>query len=54
LDDIFYFGGQDEHQQEAIMAHKGNGKGQIDLQVREITFNSEISVALVKHFNIKY
>ena len=33
LDDIWYFGGQNDHQQEAIMSHKSEGrKDEIDLK----------------------
>jgi len=33
LDDIWYFGGQDEHQQVAIMDHAHNTREELDLQV---------------------
>ena len=32
LDDIWYFGGQNDHQQEALMAHKASNKEEIDLR----------------------
>ena len=35
LDDIWYFGGQNDHQQEAIMAHKAaaGNRNEIDMKV---------------------
>ena len=36
LDDIWYYGGQDEHQQEAIMAHNAKDREEIDLNVGDI------------------
>ena len=36
LDDIWYFGGQDEHQQVAVIAHKAEGRHEIDLEVGDI------------------
>ena len=36
LDDIWYFGGQNEHQQIAIMNHKPSEVGEIELKVGDI------------------
>ena len=36
LDDIWYYGGQDEHQQEAIMAHNAKDREEIDLNVGDV------------------
>jgi len=36
LDDIWYYGGQDEHQQEAIMAHHAKNRDEIDLNVGDV------------------
>ncbi len=36
LDDIWYFGGQDEHLQEATMAHESQGKSFLDVQVGDV------------------
>jgi len=35
LDDIWYFGGQNDHQQEALMTHKAANKDEIDLKAGE-------------------
>lgn len=36
LDDIWYYGGQDEHQQEAVMSHRPNHQGEIELKVGDV------------------
>jgi len=36
LDDIWYFGGQDEHQQSAVMDHKANSREEIELNVGDV------------------
>merc|ERR1719342_382330 len=36
LDDIWYYGGQDEHQQEAIFSHKAVHQGEIELRVGDV------------------
>jgi len=36
LDDIWYYGGQDEHQQEAVMNHRQNHQGEIELKVGDV------------------
>ena len=36
LDDIWYYGGQDEHQQEAIMSHHAKSRDEIDLKVGDV------------------
>ena len=36
LDDIWYYGGQDEHQQEAVRPHKAGSRGEIDLEVGDV------------------
>eukprot|EP00096_Caligus_rogercresseyi_P003003 TRINITY_DN1549_c0_g1_i1.p1 TRINITY_DN1549_c0_g1~~TRINITY_DN1549_c0_g1_i1.p1 ORF type:complete len:579 (+),score=159.11 TRINITY_DN1549_c0_g1_i1:458-2194(+) len=36
LDDIWYFGGQDEHQQEAISPHEPHSKDEIELKVGDV------------------
>ena len=36
LDDIWYYGGQDEHQQEAIMQHHPSDRDEISLEVGDI------------------
>lgn len=36
LDDIWYFGGQDEHQQVAVMEHKPGNRDEIELKVGDV------------------
>lgn len=36
LDDIWYFGGQDEHQQVAVMDHKAGNREEIELKVGDV------------------
>lgn len=36
LDDIWYYGGQDEHQQEAIMSHHSTDREEIDLNIGDV------------------
>lgn len=36
LDDVYYFGGQEGHEQVAILAHKATSPGEIDLQVGDV------------------
>ena len=36
LDDIWYYGGQDEHQQEAVYSHKNGQHGEIDLEPGDV------------------
>ena len=36
LDDIWYFGGQDEHQQVAVMEHKAGTREEIELKVGDV------------------
>lgn len=36
LDDIWYYGGQDEHQQEAILRHKPVHQGEVELKVGDV------------------
>ena len=36
LDDIWYYGGQDEHQQEAVMPHKASDREEISLNVGDV------------------
>ena len=36
LDDIWYYGGQDEHQQEAVMPHTASDRDEISLKVGDI------------------
>ena len=36
LDDIWYYGGQDEHQQEAIISHHASHHGEIELKVGDV------------------
>ncbi len=36
LDDIWYFGGQDEHQQEATMEHESRRPGELELKVGDV------------------
>ncbi|CAG2121057.1 unnamed protein product [Medioppia subpectinata] len=36
LDDIYYFGGQSDHNQIAVLSHKPNNKQEIDLRIGDI------------------
>lgn len=36
LDDIWYYGGQDEHQQEVVRPHKSGGRADLDLEVGDV------------------
>ena len=36
LDDIWYYGGQDEHQQEAVFSHRPQHHGQIELKPGDV------------------
>jgi len=36
LDDIWYYGGQDEHQQEAIFSHQAKHQGEIELRIGDV------------------
>ena len=36
LDDIWYYGGQDEHQQEVVMAHHSKNREEIDLNIGDV------------------
>lgn len=36
LDDIYYFGGQQEHKVKAIWSHKAAGRSEIDLNIGDI------------------
>merc|ERR1711997_1383799 len=41
LDDIWYFGGQDEHQQSAVMNHKANSREEIEAQCGRLRQEAE-------------
>lgn len=36
LDDIYYFGGQQEHRMKAIWPHEAQGRSELDLKVGDI------------------